>query len=571
LHELSARSRARGHLVLSGRAAEFEAEDPFGVFGDALDDWLGSRGPEQLAELGAGLASELAVVFPAFGALVCAGTPELQQEERYRAYRAVRVLLSTIAQDTPVVLVLDDVQWADPGSVELISHLLVHPCQGPVLVALGFRPAQVSAQLNVALAAALREEGARRLDLAPLSPAAARDLLGPQMSPAARDRVYRESGGNPFFLLQLARGEVAGQSSPTGTPDIPEVVRAALASELSSLSAPALVLLLGAAVAGDPFEGVLAAGAADISAADALDLIDELLGSALIHRTAIAGQFAFRHPIIRATVYDLAASGWRAHAHARIATMLAAGDAPPVALAPHVERSAEKGDADAIAVLVAAATASTRRAPALTARWYAAALLLLPEVAATEGQRIELLLAMANALFAAGEREQSHQALSAALERLPAEHPGRLAIVAACAGVELLLGRLRDARSRLMVAYRFEQNTRSPAAVRLQIELAAGACYEDRFDQMLAWAEQAREGAALLGQRAIEAVATGQMAVAQHFLGCRRSTRWRGRPPAWTRSTTLSWPHAQISGHGFQEGQSRRSRATSVRSSTASA
>ena len=140
LHELSAQSRARGHLVLSGRAAEFEAEHPFGVFGDALDDWLGSREHEHLAELGAGLATELAMVFPAFGALVSEHAPELQQEERYRAYRAVRVLLATIARDTPVVLVLDDVQWADPGSVELISHLLVHPCHGPVLVAAGVSP-----------------------------------------------------------------------------------------------------------------------------------------------------------------------------------------------------------------------------------------------------------------------------------------------------------------------------------------------------------------------------------------------------------------------------------------------
>ena len=53
----------------------------------------------------------------------------------------------------------------------------------------------------------------------------------------------------------------------------------------------------------------------------------------------------------------------------------------------------------------------------------------------------------------------------------------------------------------------------------MQIELAAGACYEERFEEMLVWAEQAREGAARLGQRAIEAVATGQLAVAQYFLG----------------------------------------------------
>jgi DNA-binding CsgD family transcriptional regulator/RecA/RadA recombinase len=371
LHELSAQARARGHLVLSGRAAEFEAEGPFGVFGDALDEWLASLDRER----------------------------------------------------------------------------------------------------------------------------------------------------NPFFLLALARSQtLPSQPLASGASSIPETVRAALASELSTLTGPAVTLLQGAAVTGDPFEGSLAAAAADEAAHDTLDLIDELLRSQLIHPTAVAGQFAFRHPIVRTTVYELAPSAWLARAHGRLATILAARDAPAAAQAPHVERSAEHGNDDAIAVLVAAATASARRSPALAARWYGAALRLLPDAPGTEGQRIELLLAMANARAGAGEIGQSHRALCEALERMPAEHPARLSIVAACAGVELLLGRLHDARSRLTLAYRSQQDTRSAAAVRLQIELAAGACYEDRFDQMLEWAEQAREGAALLGQRAIEAVATGQMAVAQHFL-----------------------------------------------------
>ena len=102
---------------------------------------------------------------------------------------------------------------------------------------------------------------------------------------------------------------------------------------------------------------------------------------------------------------------------------------------------------------------------------------------------------------------------------MPTEHPARLAIVAACGGIELLLGRHRDARSRLTLAYRAQPDSGSPAAVQLQIELASGACYDERFDEMLAWAERAREGAARLGQRATEAVATGQLAAAQYSLG----------------------------------------------------
>ena len=199
--------------------------------------------------------------------------------------------------------------------------------------------------------------------------------------------------------------------------------------------------------------------------------------------------------------------------------LLAAANAPAAAQAPHIERSAEHGDENAIAVLVEAATASSRRAPALAARWYAAALRLLPETPDTEGRRIELLLAMANSLLGAGLIEPSRDTLCEVLERMPAEHPARLAIVAGCARVEHLLGRHGDAHSRLSLAYRAAPDKRSLRAVFLQIELAAGAAYECRMEDMLAWAEQAVDGATRRGQRAILAMATGQLAMAQYYNG----------------------------------------------------
>jgi DNA-binding NarL/FixJ family response regulator len=428
-----------------------------------------------------------------------------------------------MAAEAPVVVALDDVQWADSGSVELISHLLAHPCRAPVLLALGFRPAQVPARLTVALAAALREPGARRLDLASLSPAAAGHLLGATASRSVRDRLYRESGGNPFFLLQLARGEALDRRRPGDGADpesgVPETVRAALASELSSLSAPALVLLEGAAVAGDPFELRLAAGAADIGEADALELVDELLRFQLVHPVSMVGHFAFRHPIVRSILYQLATGGWRVRAHARLAGVLAAAGASPSAQAPHVERSAELGDAGAVAVLVAAGASSAPRAPALAAHWYAAALRLLPDTPAAEGRRIELLIAMATALGGYGQLEDSRRALCEVLERLPERHPDRVAVVAYCAGVEHLLGRHRDAHARLSLAHRLVEGSGSVEAVLLEIELAAGAGYENRCQEMLDWAELALKGAAELGLPALEVAAAGQVALARYFLG----------------------------------------------------
>ena len=522
LRELCAGARARGHLVLAGRSAEFEAELPFGVFGDAVDDWLVGLERDHLAALAASSAEELAVVLPAFEAVASGRRQEVAQE-RYRAYRAVRGLLSQIAAETPVVLVLDDVQWADPDSVELICHLLAHPPRGAVLIALGFRPAQISARLAGALAAALRDHGARRLDLEPLSPAAAENLLGPELRGPVREQVYRESGGNPFFLLQLARGVTLRDRLPPAQdgfiPAVPETVRAALASELSSLSAPALVLLQGAAVTGDPFEAQLATVAADVSEVDALDLLDELLRFQLVYPAAVAGEYAFRHPIVRATVYELAAGAWRAHAHGRVAASLAARGASASARAPHVERSARAGDRDALGVLVAAAEANAPRAPALSARWYAAALRLLPESADAEAHRIELLIAIATSLGASGQLEASRSTLAEVLERLPPQDPSRVPLVAYCAGVEHLLGRHHDADARLVRAHRLQEDSGGVEAVLLKVEIAAGHAYQNRHEDMLAWAEQALEGATALDLPAAAAAAAGQIALAHYFLG----------------------------------------------------
>ena len=100
-----------------------------------------------------------------------------------------------LAYPQPLVLVLDDIHWADAGSAELLAHLLAHPPLGPVLLVVAFRPAQVTGRLDVALADRLRLEGAHRLDLKPLAPAEAHELLGPSVSVSLGEKLYRQSGG----------------------------------------------------------------------------------------------------------------------------------------------------------------------------------------------------------------------------------------------------------------------------------------------------------------------------------------------------------------------------------------
>ena len=202
----------REWLVLAGRAAEFERELPFGVLVDALDDHLAGLDQRRVERVGGERLAELAAIFPALdGPAVPDGA---LQAERYRAHRAIQELLDGLAVGRPLLLVLDDLHWADQASLEVVASLLRRPPDGPVLLACAFRPAPAPQFLESALATAEREGRATRIDLGPLAPEDAAELLAGIPEPGVRDAVLRVSGGNPFYLSQLVRQAVTAAPGP---------------------------------------------------------------------------------------------------------------------------------------------------------------------------------------------------------------------------------------------------------------------------------------------------------------------------------------------------------------------
>lgn len=505
LAELGRRADARGMLVLSGSASEFERDLPFWVFVDALDEYVAGLAPGTLDGLDADARGRLGALLPSLPSpdVVRAG-----EDERYGIHRAVRRCLEVLAGRTPLVLLLDDLHWADPGSADLLGALLRRPPAAPVLLAVAMRPRQVPERLAGAVARARPT----RLTLGALTEDEARELVGGR--PA--DRLYAESGGNPFYLEQLARSTVRSATADHGL-DVPEAVAAALAGELALLDPVPRRVLEGAAVAGDPFVPELAAAAADLPEPAVAEALDDLLDRDLVRPTTVPRRFRFRHPLVRRAVYGAAPGGWRLRAHERVADALRTSGAAAAVRAHHVVQAARVGDRDAVAVLREAAEALAPRAPAGAARWFRAALDLLPDAAAEE--RLALWTALAGAEHACGNLVAAHAALLRCLDLVPQGAGGRVRLVAYCAGIENVLGHHDTAHRRLVAALDALPDGASPEAVTLLVELARDGIHRLEFDSLQQWSRRALAAARPLGDRALLARSCAGAAFSGVFSG----------------------------------------------------
>ncbi len=451
LEELAARADARGHLVLDGSASELERDLPFWVFVDALDEYVQSLPPPRLEALDDDVRGELAHVFPSLARFEAAGGPVLQHE-RYRTHRAVRELLERLTSTMPLVLVLDDLHWADSGSVELLGTLLRRPPAAAVLVALAVRPRQAPQRLTAALERAQRVGILVRIEVGALTRGeAGNSSVKRSTRPLQPLSSMRAAATRSICSSSRGRSLVSAPPAvPTSRPRISTCHRRSPSrwprSSLSCRTRRAWCWR-AAAVAGDPFEPELAAAAAAISEASALEALDELLNLDLVRQTDVPRRFRFRHPLVRRAVYQLTPGGWRLGAHERSAEALASRGAPATERAHHVERSARQGDAAAVATLREAGEAVALRVPASAATWFGEALRLLPSTAPAECESNCSSPARGRSPRP-GQFADGHAALLESIGLVPTEAVAlRVRLTTACAGVEHLLGRHEEAHA----------------------------------------------------------------------------------------------------------------------------
>jgi DNA-binding NarL/FixJ family response regulator len=521
LGELLAEASRCGYRTALGRAREFGSEAPFGMFDEALDSLMANR------EVGEIVERLDDTTRTALGASVqaLAGPAPASELPAYTMRRAMRLLLSALAAERPLVLALDDVHWADEESLLLLAYLLRHPSPGPVLLVLSHR----LPGLPVNVAAAL-SESAESITLHPLSYEESRQLLPPELSDEQARRLWYDSGGNPLYLRELAR--TTGRESapiaalpPAVPPEVPSIVAGSVAQELAELAdasdedgAGAVELARAAAVLGDGFDVKVAAEVAGLGEDRALRALDLLLERDLLRVEGPTSRFRFRHPIVLRAAYHYFGEGQRLASHARAAEVLHARGAPASMRAAHVARAASVGDRESAEVLAAAAQEVMLRSPALAARWLDAALRLLPSHRQDRPRRQEMLFQLAVMLAADGRLSDSAATFRDLLDDADLRPMLRAPVAIGAATAGHLLGAHDEAQAVLLSTLERLDESVSPAeAAMLRFTLASGSFFDGDWQSMRCWAREALAGGE--GGPAYRATGLGCLALACYALG----------------------------------------------------
>ena len=432
--ELCRVAHDRGATVLWGRCDE-ELGIPYEPFAEALRQYVAVVEPERLrAEVGP-LGGELTRIVPDLAARVPGLTEPLQGEpeaERHRLFESVVDLLGEMSVAAPVVLVLDDVHWADKPSLLLLRHLLRANAPLRLLVIATYRDTDLdrSHPLSDVLADLRREAGVERLDLHGLDVDGVNSLMeataGHELGEAAASlaaALVDETEGNPFFvgevLLHLAEtGAIVQEdgrwttSVDLGDMSIPEGIREVVGRRLSRLSETANEALVLASVIGPQFDVQTIQGAGGPSGEALFDALDEATRAAIIREVPDAvGRYAFSHALMRASLYEELTTTQRVRMHWRVGEAIETRNASNLdqhldELAYHYGEGALAGDA---AKAVDFARRAGERAMAelafeAAARHFERALGSLElEDAPSREVRCDLLIAGARALHDSGD------------------------------------------------------------------------------------------------------------------------------------------------------------------------
>jgi DNA-binding CsgD family transcriptional regulator len=343
------------------------------------------------------------------------GSLRVEPERRYWLLQDLQSLLERAALSGPMVICLDDLQWADGGTVASIRALPPRLHSLPIGWVLAMRPAQGAARLGAAMDQ-LVADGAVRLVLQPLDQTAvaevAADVVQARPDQAVLDLVA-DAGGNPFLLVELLLGLQqeqllrvdAGRGRLTAN-RLPDRVRAGMRERLSRMSEPARqVATVAGSLSGTFSFGELAA-MLGVQPASLLVCVDQLIEAGVLRDRA--DRLSFQHDLIREAVRDATPVSIRRAIDRQAIDVLLAAGALPVDVATQLASSAEPGDEGAIATLRDAAEALGASNPGAAADLSRRALDLTPRRHVLRGS----LVAQTTVLLHAAARSDEAKAFA---------------------------------------------------------------------------------------------------------------------------------------------------------------
>jgi hypothetical protein len=434
----------RGGRTLAGHCYEEGSLSlPYLAFVEALRSYVLARPPEAVKqELGSGAGDVARIVSEVREGLQVeprppGGDPD---EDRWRLLQAATSFLRNAASVQPLVLVLEDLHWADRGTLDLLIHLARNLTGSRLLVVGTYRDVEVDRAhpLSAALAELRRVGSYGRVLLRGLTVEEVQRMIGGITGQAARwafaEAVQRQTEGNPLFVQEVLRylveeGHItreggtwrrAGETPPEM--HIPEGLRDVIGKRLSQLSAACNRVLAVAAVIGREFSLDTLRRVADLPEEELVEALEEARHVAVLEEQARVGvvRYRFAHAFFRQTLYEEMSAPRRLRLHQDVARALESQYATRLEehAAELAEHYAQSTDAADLRNAVHYGELAAQRAVAVYA--YGEAVRLLEQALEVQQvldpsdttKRCDLLLALSAALMPAGEPQRVYESVA---------------------------------------------------------------------------------------------------------------------------------------------------------------
>jgi class 3 adenylate cyclase len=374
-NELSRQARRLGSAVLSGGCSEAELSLPYLPFVEAIGNYLADEDVGPLREQLGAAGAELSQLFPQFGAGPAPAGSEDPGQAKLRLFEAILSLLSIPANDRGLLLVIEDVHWADDSSRQLLDHMARRLAGMRALVLATYRSDELYRRHPfLSTLRAWRRAGlAEAIDLEPLPEDGIAEMVASITGTGAVEKelvdlLYERTEGNPFFVEEMLSDAVAsvgrGDALSRGALEevgIPETVRDTILQRLSRLDPVRVEILEAAAVLGRGFDyrTLLAVSGADEAAVQGA--LEDAIGEQLVEDHPDGpGRYRWRHALTQEAIYESIVIPRRQTIHSRAADVLAAAPASrAVDVASHLLGAARFDEAVPVCLRAAEAAEQT--------------------------------------------------------------------------------------------------------------------------------------------------------------------------------------------------------------------